>query len=230
MGGNQITMSEYYTRQLYNFLSRLSANNDRQWFAANRDEYDRLRSLWMADIQRLIDDMATWEPAMSGAEAKSVVYRIYRDTRFSPDKSPFKTYFSAAPGPFGRDGAHAGYYLQMGPGQDSGVYGGLWCPSPAVLRKLRHAIVDNIEEFTSIVNSDEIKEIYPGWCSSTLKTIPKGWDRNHPQAFYLRMLNYGKFKELAPEFFFSPDWPEKVSALFRPLKPLVDFLNYSIDE
>lgn len=167
---------------------------------------------------------------MSGVEAKDVVYRIYRDTRFSPDKTPYKTYFSAAPGPFGRKGDHAGYYMQMGPDADSGVYGGLWCPPSPMLRKLRHAIVDNIEEFTGIVSNPELTALYPDWCSSMLKTIPKGWDRNHPQAFYLRMTNYGKFKELDAGFFFREDWASRMSELMRPLKPLVDFLNYSIDE
>ena len=63
-----------------------------------------------------------------------------------------------------------------------------------------------------------------------LKTIPKGWDRNHPQVFYLRMTNYGKFRELPADFFFSPDWLLRASALMKTLKPLVDFINYSIDE
>ncbi len=223
-------MSKYYVRELYAFLRELAENNDRPWFAAHRAEYDRLRALWLADIQRLIDDMAQWEPAMAGMEAKESVYRLYRDTRFSPDKTPYKTYFSAAPGPYGRKGEHAGYYLQMGPFADSGLYGGLWCVPSPTLRKLRHAIVDNIEEFTEIVTALELTAVYPDWCSSMLKTIPKGWDRNHPQAFYLRMTNYGKFKELEPEFFFHEDWPQRVSELLKPLKPLVDFLNYSIDE
>jgi len=118
----------------------------------------------------------------------------------------------------------------LGPGGDSGIYGGCWCPSSPVLRKLRHAIVDNIEEFLEIVDNTELQREFPGWCSSMLKTIPKGWDRNHPQAFYLRMTNYGKFRELPADFFFSPDWPLHTSALMKTLKPLVDFINYSIDE
>jgi uncharacterized protein (TIGR02453 family) len=223
-------MSGYYMPRLYAFLEELGRNNDRPWFAAHRAEYDELRALWLADVQRLVDDMALWEPAMKGREAREFVYRIYRDTRFSPDKTPYKTYFSAAPGPFGRSGEYAGYYLQLGPGGDSGIYGGCWCPSSPVLRKLRHAIVDNIEEFLEIVDNTELQREFPGWCSSMLKTIPKGWNRNHPQAFYLRMTNYGKFRELPADFFFSPDWPLRASALMKTLKPLVDFINYSIDE
>ena len=71
---------------------------------------------------------------------------------------------------------------------------------------------------------------FPDWCSSMLKTMPKGWDRNHPQAFYLRMTNYGKFQHLGRDFFCRVDWPEAAADKFRILKPMVDFLNYSMDE
>lgn len=71
---------------------------------------------------------------------------------------------------------------------------------------------------------------FPGWCSSTLKTIPKGWDRNHPQAEYLRMTNYGKMRLCPEEYYLNPDWPMRSADLFHTLKPFIDFLNYSMTE
>ncbi len=221
-----------YVPELYDFLTRLGANNDRGWFQANKAEYDRLRELWLADMDRVINAMTKWEPGMRTQSGRTAAYRIYRDTRFSPDKTPYKTYFSAAFSPEGRKSDRAGYYLEMGPDpkHEAGVYGGLWCVERPVLTKLRHAIVDNIEEWEEIVESPEMNSLYPGWCSGMLKTIPKGWDRNHEQAFYLRMTNYGKFHPLDLKFFTDPEWPEKVAGLFHALKPLCDFLNYSMDE
>ncbi|MBD5225442.1 MAG: DUF2461 domain-containing protein [Bacteroidales bacterium] len=225
-----------YIPELYDFLARLQANNSREWFKANKAEYDRLRQLWLNDIDLLVADMSQWWPELSGLTGKQCAYRIYRDTRFSVDKTPLKDYFSAGFSPDGRKAHDAGLYLQMGPsrGEDdivSGLYGGVWCPESAVLKKLRRAIVDNIEEFEEIINAPAIQKYFPGWCASgSLKTVPKGYDRNHPQAHLLRLLDYGKFHATPMEYFLDPDWVKRTSELFSYLKPFVDFLSYSINE
>lgn len=229
------TDSTYYMPRLYDFLRRLAANNNREWFKAHKDEYDELRGLWLADVDVMLGHMSVWWPTLKGVSAKSCAYRIYRDTRFSLDKTPLKTYFSAGIGPQGRSSHDAGFYLQVGPskgydGIESGLYGGLWCPDAATLRKVRKAIVDNIEEFEEIVNAPEVREYFPGWCGRTLKTVPKGYDRAHPQAHYLRMLEYGKFHQADEDFFFNPSWPERAACLFGYLRPFVEFLDYSVKE
>lgn len=222
----------YYIQELYDFFDQLSENNNRQWFADHRDTYERLRSLWLADIDRMIAAMSQWDPRLASQTARSSAYRIYRDTRFSNDKTPYKTHFSASVSPWGRKSMHAGYYIETGIARtyDQGLYGGIWCLESPMLKKMRHAIVDNIEEWEEIVTAPEMEREFPGWCSSAIKTIPKGWDRNHPQAKYLRMTNYGKFRPCSRDFFLDPDWPERAAALFRLLQPFVDFINYSLDE
>lgn len=221
-----------YMPELYRFFDELAAHNYRPWFEANRTRYEALRSLWMADIDRLIQAMARWCPDLASQTARTSAYRIYRDTRFSRDKTPYKTHFSASVSPWGRNTCRAGYYIETGIAlsYDQGLYGGVWSLEPHMLRKMRHAIVDNIEEWEAIVTDPQLEDSFPGWCSTSLKTIPKGWDRNHPQAFYLRMLNYGKFRPLTREFFCSPDWPERAAESMRLLKPMIDFINYSLDE
>ena len=227
-----------YIPDLYAFLEELGRRQDRDWFRANRARYDGLRELWLADIGRLIGALSQWWPEIQNQTPKSTAYRIYRDTRFSPDKSPFKSYFSAGFSRYGRSSSAAhlpGLYLQMGPGRfaegvESGLYGGMWQPSSADLRKLRRAIVDNIEEFEEIINEPELQRLYPGWYGETLKTIPKGYDRNHPQAPLLRLKEYGRFMPADMEYFDDPSWPEKAAADFRPLLPLLRFLTYSLEE
>lgn len=222
----------YYVERLYRFFEELKENNDRTWFAANRERYDELRALWMADLDRMIAVMAEHDPSLRGQTARSSAYRIYRDTRFSPDKTPFKLYFSAAVTDRGRKSCRAGYYLHMGlPGAlDSGLYGGVWQPDSRMLTKLRHAMVDNIEEFTEIIDSPAMLREFPGWCGDRLRTAPKGWDRNHPQIELLRLKDIGKFHACDRAFFLDPSWPERAANLFGILKPFNDFLNYSIDE
>lgn len=236
MGGHKVShMSEpYYIARLYTFLREIAANNSREWLAANRRRYDDLRSAWLEDLEKLISLVREWEPAC-GPDARRAAYRFARDTRFSPDKTPYKTFFSAAFGPRGRQEPYAGYYIHIGiPGEsiigDTGLYGGCYAPPSPVLRKLRHAIIDNIEEWEEITSEPELERLYPGWCGSRLKTIPMGWDRNHPHADILRLKDYGRFMPLGPDWWLDPAWPEKTADALRPLKPLIDFLNYSIDE
>ena len=94
----------------------------------------------------------------------------------------------------------------------------------------RNAIVDNIEEFRAIIDAPDMKRYYPGWISESLKSAPKGWPKDHPDIDLLRLKDYGKFCRCDEKFFDTPDWPAKVAERFRILKPMVDFLNYSIDE
>lgn len=216
---------------IFTFLEQLASNNNRTWFHAHKEEYEEVRQRWYDDLQRLICAMSAWEPALSPLSPKEAAFRIYRDVRFSSDKSPYKTYFSAIFNPNGRHAQCAAYYLQIDlRSEESGLYGGLWCPDQSMLRKMRHAIVDNIEEFDGIINAPELEEHFPGWVGNALKTIPQGWPKDHPQAGLLRLKDYGKFCPCTRGFFSVPDWPEKAASLFSMLKPMIDFINYSLYE
>lgn len=216
-------------KELYDFLGRLAENNNREWFAEHKPEYERLRAAWIEDLQKLIDRMAMWEPSLAHVQARDCLYRIYRDTRFSNDKTPYKTYFSALISPTGRHCDRACYYFHQGV-DESAIYGGVWCPESKVLKKLRKAIVDNIEEFREIVEAPDVEKNFPGWWGRKLKTAPKGYDRDHPDIEFLRLTEFGKAHNFSREFFERPDWIEQTSRLFEMLKPMNDFLNYSIDE
>lgn len=241
-----------YIPELYNFLREVGRQQNRDWFKAHKAEFDRFRELWYADIEGLILLCSEFWPELKGQTGKGSTYRIYRDTRFSVDKSPYKTYFSASVSPRGRSAAAAhlpGFYLQVGPGgygisegkidndvdketdqSNSGLYGGVWCPEAPVLKKIRKAIVDNIDEFEEIINEPTLKEYFPTWEGASLKTVPKGYDRNHPQAALLRLKDYGRYAPLPMSFFANPDWPEEAAIRFRALYPLIRFLEYSILE
>jgi len=219
------------TNPLFDFLNELAANNDRPWFQSHKSEFDKLRKRWVDDIDRLIAACSAWEPRYACFSGKDSTFRIYRDTRFSPDKTPYKTYFSSALTPRGKSAPMAGIYISAGIVPDQcGLFGGLWCPDRDQLRKMRHAIVDNIEEFEQIVADLDASGLFGDWCGDKLKTIPKGWNREHPQAPYLRLLHYGKVHELTPDFFADTDWPERAARILQHLKPLNDFINYSLFE
>lgn len=222
-------MNSEYIPDLYRFLRELAANNNREWFHANKERFDILRELWLADLDRLIALVGEWDSSIRGVTARDCAYRIYRDTRFSHDKTPYKTYFSALISPTGRKCERACYYIHLGL-DESGVYGGIWQPETPVLRKLRRAIVDNIEEFTEIIDNPELQRYFPSWIGERLKTIPQGWDRNHPQAELLRLKEYGRFSEMSERTFATGNWPAEAARRLHIIKPLNDFINYSIDE
>lgn len=223
-------MSQYYMKELLEYLEQLQHNNNRQWFADNRDRYDRLRMHWLDDLQRIINVLAAADPRYGRMTPKNAAFRIYRDIRFSHDKSPFKTYFSAAFSPYGRQVHAAGYYLHLSADGDAGLYGGIWAPEAPVLKKLRTAIVDNIEEFEQIIEDPKMLAAYPEWSGEELKTVPKGYDRNHPLAHLLRRKDYGRFHPCDRKFFLDPSWPEKAAQLFLLLRPLNEFIDYSLNE
>ena len=128
------------------------------------------------------------------------------------------------------------YYLQMGvtdPDRNiqSGLYGGMWCPDSNMLRKVRTAIVDNTEEFAEILSNKELQALFPNFdLGEKLKNVPRGFDKDHPFAEVLKLKDIGKYCPAGKEFFSRQDWVEETSRRFSLLKPLIDFLNYSLDE
>lgn len=221
----------YYTKQLYDFLDALAANNNRPWFNEHKEEFTALREQWLADVDRMIGLMAVAEPGLATQTARRAAYRIYRDTRFSHDKTPYKTHVAVALSPLGRRDYGAGYYLQLGGGTpDDGLYAGIWCPPSDQLKKLRRAIVDNIEEFEEILAESGFAAAFPEWVGETLKTVPQGYDRNHPLAHLLRRKDYGRASGAGREFFLDPAWPERAAERFLTAQPFVKFINYSLFE
>lgn len=222
------------TKGLYEFLSELALNNNREWFLSNKAQWEDLRLQWMADVDILLAKMSQWEPKFNTLTAKDCVFRIYRDIRFKTDKSPYKTWVCAGISVYGRSSHNGGYYIQTGPESElsdnfSGLFGGVWLPESHVLNKLRKAIADNFEEFEEIVNNKELVRHFPGWTGHKLKKVPRGYDAADPWADYMKLKEFGKACECDRKFF-EGDWTSRASEGLALLKPLVDFLNYSIEE
>lgn len=222
------------TKELYKFLGELQANNNRPWFMANKERWDDLRHQWMDDVDTLLAKMSRWEPRFAKLSAKDCVFRIYRDVRFKTDKTPYKTWVCAGINIYGRSSHNGGYYVQCGPDSSlsdafSGLFGGVWLPETPLLHKLRKAIVDNIEEFSEIIHSPQIIKHFPEWTGPKLKKLPKGYNPDPATDELLKLKEFGKACHCDARFF-QGDWTSRASERLEILKPLVDFLNYSIEE
>ena len=124
-------------KELFQFISELRLHNNREWFQANKPRYDLLHRQFIEVVQELINRMTLFEPELAGLTPKDCIFRIYRDIRFSPDKTPYKTHFGAYIAAYGgRKSEYAGYYLHLEPGA-SMLAGGVWCPPPALLKLFR---------------------------------------------------------------------------------------------
>lgn len=121
------------------FLTKLKKNNNRPWFDKNKDVYLKAKENFDGFITELLGAVAVFDSGIKGLEAKNCVYRIYRDIRFSKDKTPYKTYFSAGITPGGKNAYAPGYYLHVAPGK-SVLAGGIWMPPPPQLNAIRQEI------------------------------------------------------------------------------------------
>lgn len=215
--------------QVIEFLKELRQNNNREWFHANKDRFDALRIAFIDDVQLLINRIALFDPEVVGIEAKDCFFRIYRDIRFSPDKTPYKIHFAAYIAQGGRASERGGYYIHLEPGNCL-LSGGVWCPPPPLLKKLRQDIYDHIDEFTAILEEPSFKAIYPAMEGETLKRMPAGYPADFKYGEIIRHKDFSVASYKPDEFFTQENWLEQSAACFEKLLPFNRFLNYTVDE
>jgi len=217
-------------KELFDFLRELRENNDREWFKANKGRYEKLHKAHIGIVQELINRIGAFDPEIAGLDAKSCIYRLYRDIRFSNDKTPFKTHFGAyMTGYGGRTSPYGGYYLHLEP-DGSFLSGGVWCPDPKMLKKLRQDIFHNIDEFVDILENEDFKKTFGGLEGDMLQRMPEGFPKDSPYDHILKH-KYFVVSCHKPESFFSEDgWMDKAVEDFKILSPFNKFLNYTIGE
>ena len=216
--------------ELFDFLKELKNNNDREWFKKNKKQYDTLHARHIKEVQELIEKIAAFDPEIAGLDAKRCIYRIYRDIRFSHDKTPYKTHFGAyMTGHGGRTGCYAGYYLHLEP-DNSFLSGGCWQPPPALLKKLRQDIYHNMDEFLEIIENKDFKHIYPELEGEQTKRMPEGFPADSPYAAILKHKDFVVSAIKPDAFFYTDHWKENAIADFKKLYPFNRFLNYTIKE
>jgi uncharacterized protein (TIGR02453 family) len=209
---------------ILNFLDNLAQNNHKAWFDSNRAEYEAARYIFTQFIDYLIDELRTSDN-LQGLSSKECVTRIYRDIRFSRDKSPYHTTFSAIIGPGGRKSVTQGYYVSIQPHGQSLIAGGLYMPSPVQLDRFRQAIDQHAGEFKAITSNPAFVEQFGKIEGERLKTAPKGYDRAHPEIELLQLKQVTVLHYCSDQEVLADDFPEKILTACRVMKPFVDYLN-----
>lgn len=216
-------------QELLDFLKELRTHNNRDWFQANKPRYESLRQEFVITVSKLLSLLSEVDEDLKALQPQDCIYRIYRDIRFSPDKTPYKTYFSAYMARGGRKSPRAGYYLHIEPGNVL-LSGGIWCPESRLLKALRQAIYDNLDEWRSIVEAPVFKTVYPVFDGEVLKTVPRPFPKEGDHSSWMKRKDYTVLGRVPDNFLLQTDWVGQAAEKLLLLKPMNDFLNYTVDE
>jgi uncharacterized protein (TIGR02453 family) len=221
-------MPSPFTAKTLSFLRALKRNNDREWFRARKGEYEQhVRGPMIELLARLAQDLRTFAPELA-CDPKASLYRIYRDTRFSEDKSPLKTHVSAHfPLRGVPRGTSAGLYFEIAP-QWVWMGGGIYMPSSADLRAIRAHIAGTHPQLHRLVRRASFVRMMGHLTGEQLTRVPRGYDKDHPAADYLRYKQFLAGRERDAAFATSPRFYNELVAAFRATAPLVQFLNTAL--
>lgn len=214
------------------FLTDLKAHNDRDWFTANKPRYEVANKEFHQFVDALIGEIQKFDPGISHYTAKDCVFRIYRDVRFSKDKSPYKTHFGAhvtAAAKKSEIHTKAGYYLHLEPSGESFLAGGAYLPESQWLKAIRQEIAYNTAEFTGILNEKEFKKYFGDIEGEKLKTTPKDYAADHPAIELLKHKSFLASHKLTNDIVLSDAFLKHCAAVFKALYPFDAFLNRAMD-
>jgi len=214
--------------RLTGFLEALKKNNNREWFQKNKPWYDEVKNEFDVFTTKLIATTGKIDKDVLYLEPKDCIFRIYRDTRFSSDKTPYKTNFGAYLVKGGKKSNFAGYYFHIEP-DSSLLAGGIYMPMPDVLKKLRTEIYENIEEFLEIVEKPGfVKHFGHIDDNMKLKTPPKDFPKDFPYIEYLKFKNYSVAKDISSQMLHSNKLMDEVVTVFTAMVPLIKFFNNAL--
>ena len=208
------------------FLRSLKKNNDREWFTPRKSTFEAaVRQPMIELVSAIHREMLRFAPDYVGEPAKCV-YRIYRDTRFSKDKTPYKTYASAL---FLRNGfskytGGAAYYFAVSP-ENIEIAGGLYTPDRDVLLAVRQHIADNHKQFRATFGAQRVKKLLGELQGDSLARVPKGFDPEHPAADLIRRKQYLLDTQLDPKLATTPKLLGELVTRIEAMTPFVEFLN-----
>ncbi|MDD6210611.1 MAG: DUF2461 domain-containing protein [Bacteroidales bacterium] len=220
------------TALILSFLKKLAANNKREWMLAHKDEFEAARAEFYELVQQMIDRLSLIDKSLVGVGYKECVFRIHRDIRFSPDKRPYKEYFSAYIVRGGRKSERAGYYIHIQPDSESLIGGGIHMPTTDLLKYIRKEIAVNGDELTAILENPEYKSVYSDLEGEKLKRAPKEYAITHPYIELLKLKSYDAVYYYRDDEFVkkSEAYMNDMMEKFKVMLPLNQFFNDIFDD
>lgn len=209
------------------FLKELKENNNRDWFLDNKQRFEETRKDFEKFIDALILEIAKFDSSISHHTGKDCIFRIYRDVRFSKDKSPYKTHFGAHITPAAKKSdihSRAGYYVHIEPG-GSMLAGGAYSPPGPWIKAIRQEIAYHADELKKIINAAAFMKYFGGIEGEKLKKAPQGYETDHPEIELLKYKSYLATNNPDDKMVTSKDFLAYSSDVFKALHPFDQFLN-----
>jgi len=209
---------EIITKDVFEFLENLKNNNSREWFAEHKIEFKELETKVKAFYTSLMDKLKTHDEI-----EKFKMFRIYRDVRFSKDKTPYKTHFA---GSFSRAGLRlrGGYYLRIKPGETF-IAAGFWEPNKEDLFRIRKEFETDATEVRAIMNSKSFQNIWGKIQGDELKTGPSGFDKQDPNIDLIKKKQFIFVRNFSDKEVLAPDFLDQVHVSFQAIRPYFDLMS-----
>lgn len=214
---------------IYQYLLDLRENNNRDWFHANKTQYNQAKKDFELFIELSIEQIKQIDPSVAGNNAKDCTFRIFRDVRFSNNKRPYKTNFGAYIARGGRKSKYAGYYIHIEPEQCF-LGGGCFMPESKTLKAIREEIFNHPEEFKTIIENPNFVNHYPELYGEKLKTAPRGYSKDFEHIQLLNYKHYAVSQAISDDIVTSDKFPLAIQEAFEELHHLNLFLNDIIED
>ena len=218
------------TQLIMDYLSALSSNNNREWYHANKEDYKNANAEFESLVQSLILEIGKFDESVLHNNPNDLTFKIVRDTRFSHDKSPYNPAFRAHISSKGKLPVPVGYYIMIKPGDQSFLGGGLFADMfKDATKMIRDYIVDNGKEWETIIHEPEFEKYFTVK-GTALKNVPAGYEKEHPQAEYLKFKSwYLEYPLKDEEMKDADEFCARAAELFRIMKPFNDYLNKALE-
>ncbi len=219
------------TKNVIPFLTDLSKNNNKEWFDANKVRYKAALADFTGFVDQLILKLTSFNPKLSGLMAKDCVFRIYRDVRFSNDKTPYKNHFGAYIAPNGRKNKLSGFYIHIEPTGNSFTGGGIFMPEAPVLKALRNEFYQVPEELLELINAPDFKKYFTHlWDEDKLKTAPKGFPKDFEHIELLKHKSYVAISSLSLADISDDAVLLHLAEIYRVNYPIIRLLETIIED
>ena len=220
-------MASQISSKVFDFLKLIEKNNNREWFNDNKNLFLEAQSDFQDFTEELISEMGKFDETILKLDAKKSLLRIYRDTRFSKDKTPYKNYFGASIG-MGKINTKAGFYLHVQPGK-SFLGSGIYLPDSPVLKEIRKEISLFKDDFLKAIDDKDFKKYYEELDQEhKLKNVPQGFEKEDPMGEYLKLKSFIGVHNMTNKDLMEKNTVKNISKIFEAAKPLNDFLDTSI--
>lgn len=217
--------------EAFQFLEDLKQNNNTAWFHSQKKRYEAYKEIYYNLISEVLFELKKWDPTLAPLEPKNCTFRINRDIRFSKDKSPYKTNMGMWFTQNKNQKNSPGYYIHYEKGA-SFVAGGIWCPEPEQLKKIRKEIEFFYEDLEAIVTDKSFVSSFKAItreAGNVLKKAPKDVDPNHPALEFLKLKSFTAACPIKDSMFTDPEFGKKVARLLGTLQPFNDFLRRGLE-